>query len=53
MATGKGSPAGDAVVLVEDGQIFLNREELDEYRTQKIQMQQEEEEWASMYTARW
>lgn len=35
------SSSEEPIVLIEDGHTFLNREELDEYRTQKIQM-----EWA-------
>lgn len=34
-------PSEEPLVLIEDGYTFLNREELDEYRTQKIEL-----EWA-------
>lgn len=29
------------IILVEDGETFLNRDELDQYRTQKIEMEWE------------
>lgn len=34
----------DDYIAVEDGHTFLSREELDSYRTQKIQMQSEEDD---------